>query len=110
VPLYLSVAGVQAEATPIPTPADTADPAVPAGLRMIAVVNNGAWQSALDVSYPETYRRLRRHVAEGVWQDLQLYQLDEQRALALADGQRATMQGQPVPDPGRTGTARNRRA
>jgi hypothetical protein len=100
-PLYLSVAGVQAEAIPLPVPPDTVDLAVPPGHRIIAVVNNGEWQSALDVSHPDTYQRLRRRVAEGVWQELHLYSLDEQRALALADGRRTTMQGQPVPDPGR---------
>jgi hypothetical protein len=100
-PLYLSVPGVQAEGTPMPVPPDTIDPSVPPGQRMIAVVNNGEWQSALDVSHPDTYHRLRKRVAEGVWSDLRLYSLDEQRALALADGRRTTMQGQPVPDPGR---------
>jgi hypothetical protein len=105
-PFYLSVAGVQAEATPMPVPPDSVDFAVPPGQRIIAVVNNGEWQSALDVSHPDTYHRLRRRVAEGVWRELHLYSLDEQRALALADGGRTTMQGQPVPDPGRAASLR----
>jgi hypothetical protein len=101
-PLYLSVAAVQAEATPIPIPPGPNNPTVPTGQRVVAVVNNGKWQSALDASYPDTYRRLGRRLAEGVWRELQLYTIDEQRAIALADGRRATMQGQPVPDPTRT--------
>ena len=100
-PLYLSVAAVQAEATPMPVPPEPLTPTVPPGQRVIAVVNNREWQSAIDVSYADTYRRLRRRLAEGVWNDLQLYTVEEQRAIALADGRRATMQGQPVPDPAR---------
>jgi hypothetical protein len=98
--LYLSVAPVQAEGETMDLPPDNVDPVLPAGRRMIAVVSNGEWQAALDVSHPDTYQRLRRRVADGTWQALQLYSLDEDRALALADGRRATMQGRPVPDPG----------
>lgn len=100
-PLYLSVPGVQAEGTRMPVPPEVIGPVVPPGQRVIAVVNNGAWQSALDVSHPDMYRRVWRQMEEGLWRELQLYSLDEQRALALADGRRVTMAGQPIPDPGR---------
>jgi hypothetical protein len=99
--LYLAVAPVQAEGEKVELPPDDADPVVPAGRRMIAVVSNGEWQAALDVSDPEAYRRLRRRVTDGTWQGMQLYSLDQDRALGLADGRRATMQGRPVPEPGR---------
>ena len=100
-PLYLAVAAVQAEGEPVPVPPEPNAPPVPAGRRLVAVVNNGTWQSAQDVSHPETYRRLHRRVDEGVWRDLQLYSVDAERVSAMADGRRATMAGQPIPDPAR---------
>lgn len=99
--LYLSVAAVQAEGDAIEQPPSGDPPAVAPGRRVIAVVENGAWQTALDVSHPDTYRRLHQRLADGIWRALRLYSLDETRALALADGRRATMEGRPVPDPGR---------
>jgi hypothetical protein len=97
--LYLAVAAVQAEGDPVDVAPDREAVGVSPGRRLIAVVNNGAWQSAIDVSHPDTYRRLQKRLGEGVWRELHLYSLDEDRALALVDGRRATMLGQPVPPP-----------
>lgn len=98
-PLYLSVAGVQAEGDPVQPAPCRDDVPLPAGRRLVAVVHNGEWQSALDVSHPDAYRRLQQRLQQGVWQGLQLFSLEEQQAVALADGRRATMLGQPVPAP-----------
>jgi hypothetical protein len=107
-PRYLAVSAVQREGTPVGTWTASAGgatppdhPAVPEGSCLVAVVNNGAWQSALDVTYPGYYARLRRRWEEGVWQAMSLYLVDEERAAKIEDGRRALMDGTPVRDPGR---------
>jgi hypothetical protein len=100
-PLYLAVGAVLAEGEPVPVPSDVSKLPMSPGRRLVAVVHNGEWQSALDVSHPASYERLRQRVTEGVWHGLRLYSLSAERALELADGRRVTMDGLPVPDPGR---------
>jgi len=103
-PRYLAVIPVQTEGRPVPAEAAAADggpPAVPEGSRLVAVVNNGEWQSALDVTYPDNYAALRKRCRDGVWKEMRLYLLDEERAAAIEDGRRILMNGQPVRDPGR---------
>jgi anti-sigma factor RsiW len=100
-PLYLAVRAVLAEGEPVPVPSDVSGLPMPPGRRLVAVVHNGEWQSALDVSHPASYEKLRQRIAEGVWQGLRLYSLAAERVLELADGRRVTMDGLPVPDPGR---------
>jgi hypothetical protein len=104
-----SVLAVQAEGRKLPPPAiDTADghrrpdsPLIPEGSRLVAVVNNGEWQSALDVTYPSVYQKIYRRYQEGVWSTMDLYLIDEHRADQIEDGRRVMMNGQPVQDPGR---------
>jgi hypothetical protein len=107
-PRYLAVAAVQHEGRPVGTwSAAAADaspparPAVPRGSCLVAVVNNGEWQSAIDVTYADYYARLRRRCGEGVWRALSLYLVDEERARQIEDGRRVLMDGTPVRDPGR---------
>jgi hypothetical protein len=76
-------------------------PEVPPGSCLVAVVNNGEWQSAVDVTYPDYYARIRRRCEEGVWRAMSLYLLEEERAAGLEDGRRYLMDGTPVRDPGR---------
>jgi hypothetical protein len=78
-----------------------APPQIPAGSRLVAVVNNGEWQSAVDVTYPAAYQTLCRRHQEGIWKAMDLYLIDERRAEQIEDGRRVTMNGQPVKDPGR---------
>jgi hypothetical protein len=76
-------------------------PKIPAGSRLVAVVNNGEWQSALDVTYPSVYQKVCRRYREGIWQAMDIYLIDERRANEIEDGRRVMMNGQPVQDPGR---------
>jgi hypothetical protein len=100
-PLYLAVGAVLAEGEPVPVPTDVSKLPMSPGRRLVAVVHNGEWQSALDVSHPASYDKLRQRIAEGVWHGLRLYSVAAERVLELADGRRVTMEGLPVPDPGR---------
>ncbi len=100
-PRYLAVAPVQAEGIPVALGA-THIPRVPLGQRLVAVVNNGSWQTALDVTFPENLERIVRRCGDGVWRDLKLYLLPEERATEIGDGRRATMAGDPVHEPVRT--------
>jgi hypothetical protein len=103
---YFSVLAVQAEGqrilldradgTQLPAP-----PRVPDGSRLVAVVNNGEWQSAVDVTYPAVYQKVGRRYQEGVWKAMDLYLIDERRAVQIEDARRVTMNGQPIKDPGR---------
>ena len=104
---YLAVAAVQREGQPLAplAPADTtapdAAPPVAPGNCLVAIVNNGEWQAAIDVTFPAFYERVLRRYREGVWKAMALYTLDAERALALEDGRRVLMNGQPVLDPRR---------
>lgn len=108
-PRYLAVTSVQQEGRPIDIGNDASvqdaapfdQPAVPSGTRLVAVVNNGEWQAAIDVTHPDFYARLRRRCDEGVWQAMSLYLVDEERAAQIEDGRRVLMNGKAVPDPGR---------
>src|SRR5258708_39844951 len=81
------------------TPPDP--PRIPEGNRLVAVVNNGEWQSALDVTFPTSYHSVYRRYREGTWKAMELFFIDEQRAAQIEDGRRVLMSGQPVQDPGR---------
>ena len=106
---HFAVLTVQAEGQKFTPPAiDRADgdgllvpPKVPAGSRLVAVVNNGEWQSALDVTHPSVYQKVYRRHQEGIWNKMDLYLIDERRADQIEDGRRVMMNGQPVQDPGR---------
>jgi hypothetical protein len=106
---HLAVLAVQAEGQKLShAVVDTADratqlpaPPVPRGNRLVAVVNNGEWQSAVDVTYPAAYQNIVRRYQEGIWKAMDLYLVDEHRAEQIEDGRRVTMSGQPVKDPGR---------
>jgi hypothetical protein len=103
---YLAVRAVQDEGTRIagPEPATVAPlpPDVPPGQVLVAVVDNGTWQQARDVSHRGAYDALYRRVAEGVWRRMSLYLIDAMRAAEIEDGRRTLMDGRPVPDPGRS--------
>lgn len=108
---YLAVVPVQAEGRPVlPAPGEASAslgswthlPAVPAGDRLVAVVNNGEWQAALDVTHPDAFARLSRRCRDGIWREMRLYLLGEERAVQLEDGRRVLMNGEPVKDPGPT--------
>jgi hypothetical protein len=99
-PRYLAVAPVRAEGVPVTLGTGTAHPLpAPPGKRLIAVVNNGSWQTALDVTFAENLERIMRRCRDGVWRDLALFLLPEERAAELGDGRRATMAGEPVQEP-----------
>jgi hypothetical protein len=101
---YLAVVTVQTEGRRIPPPAlDRPDlpPSIPVGSRLVAVVNNGEWQSALDVTFPAVYEKVHRRHQEGTWKAMDLYLIDARRADEIEDGRRVLMNGQPVKDPGR---------
>ena len=109
-PRYLAVVAVQAEGRRVfaegvnqPTDDVLAEaPQIPDGDRLVAVVNNGTWQSALDVTYPTTYAQVYRRYRDGTWKAMELFFVPEQRAAQIEDGRRVLMNGQPVRDPGRT--------
>jgi hypothetical protein len=86
----------EADGTQVPAP-----PRVPEGSRLVAVVNNGEWQSAVDVTYPDVYQKVSRRYLEGIWKAMELYLIDDLRAVQIEDARRVTMSGQPVKDPGR---------
>src|ERR1700750_3389709 len=68
-PRYLAVAPARAEGIPVTLGADEAATAqpfhVPSGQRLVAVVNNGSWQVALDVTFPENLKRIMRRRSDG---------------------------------------------
>lgn len=76
-----------------------AAPDVPAGSCLVAVVNNGEWQSAIDVTHPSFFDRVRSRYESGVWHEMALYLVDEQKAARIEDGRRILMNGLPVRDP-----------
>jgi hypothetical protein len=99
---YLAVGAVRREGQRLaPLAPGDAPPPVAPGLCLVAIVNNGEWQSAIDVTFPAFYERVLRRFREGVWKAMELYALDAERAAALEDGRRVLMNGQPVLDPGR---------
>src|SRR6266404_1034153 len=107
---YLAVVAVQAEGRrlvlqgAVDKPAHDVPPdppRIPDGNRLVAVVNNGEWQSALDVTFPTFYHSVYRRYREGTWKAMELFFIDEQRAAQIEDGRRVLMSGQPVQDPGR---------
>lgn len=101
---YLAVVPIQTEGTRVPfdTGGATGDrPSVPPGTRLVAVVNNGEWQSALDVTFPSAYETLRQRCRVGVWKEMQLYLISEERSYEIEDARRVLMNGQPVPEPSR---------
>ncbi len=98
-PRYLAAAPAQAEGIPVTLGADEAPFHIPSGQRLVAVVNNGSWQVALDVTFPENLKRIMRRRRDGVWQELALYLLPEERAAEISDGRRSTMAGEPVQEP-----------
>lgn len=98
---YLAVGTVQTEGRSIPRPAPDLPPPIPDGSRLVAVVNNGEWQSALDVTFPAVYEKVHRRHQEGIWTAMDLYLIDARRADEIEDGRRVLMNGQPVKDPGR---------
>jgi hypothetical protein len=104
-PRYLAAAPAQAEGIPVVLKAGDAASigsfCVPPGQRLVAVVNNGSWQVALDVTFPENLERITRRCRDGVWQELALYLMPEERVAEISDGRRSTMEGEPVPEPAR---------
>lgn len=107
---YLAVVPVQTEGRRVPLAAGTVPPSeesddfppeIPPGTRLVAVVNNGEWQTAMDVTHRDAFERLLRRCRNGVWREMQLYLLDEERAAQIEDGRRVLMNGEPVKDPGR---------
>jgi hypothetical protein len=105
---YLAVTAVQQQGRKISHPdAGRSDdgrsdpPTVPDGRRLVAVVNNGEWQAAIDVTFPTFYERVHRRFREGVWKELDLYLIDAERVAEIEDGRRVLMNGQPVQDPGK---------
>jgi hypothetical protein len=102
-PRYLAVAQVRAEGTSVTLGASDSETAlslgVPPGQRLVAVVSNGSWQTALDVTFPQNLERIMRRRRDGIWRELALYLLPEERAAEIADGRRATMTGEPVHEP-----------
>lgn len=82
--------------------ADAADrPSIPPGKRLVAVVNNGQWQLAIDVTFGSAYENLCGRCRAGVWKEMRLYIIGEERAHALEDARRVLMNGEPVPEPNR---------
>ena len=57
---YLAVAAVRKEGRRIAGDGTAQPPAVAQGERLIAIVNNGEWQSAIDVTFPVFYDRIYR--------------------------------------------------
>jgi len=81
---------------------EIAAPAVESGSRLIAVVNNGAWQAAIDVTHPSFFERIRGRYMDGTWHEMALYAINENRAAQIEDGRRILMNGMPVRDPAST--------
>lgn len=98
---YFAVMAVQDEGQELTGPAPASRPAVPAGARLVAIVDNGEWQVARDVTDPDAYRTLYRRHDEGLWKRMRLFLIDDARAAALEDGRRVLMDGRPISDPGR---------
>ena len=96
-PRLFSVTGIEREGRRLPG----LSPETPAGQRLVALVNNGEWQSAVDVTHEASYRQVLSRYHDGTWKELALYLIDEERADELEDGRRFLMNGQPVRDPGR---------
>lgn len=103
---HLHVVTVQSEGQKLAswTAADRATaplalPDIPTGSCLIAVVNNGQWQAAIDVTHPSFFERLRDRYRDGVWREMALYLIDEKRAAQIEDGRRILMNGMPVRDP-----------
>lgn len=57
--------------------AQETQPSTPAGNRLIAIINNGLWQLAPDVSSPGDYNELYRAYSAGAYLDMILYLLPE---------------------------------
>src|SRR6202022_5105427 len=99
-----AVLAVQAEGQKLSHPAiDRADgdglpdpTKIPAGSRLVAVVNNGEWQSALDVTYPSVYQKVYRRYQEGTWNTMDIYFIDDRRAIQIEEGRGWLIKGKQV--------------
>src|SRR5258706_13865511 len=96
---HFAVLAVQAEGQKLShPPIDRADgdgladpPKIPAGSRLVAVVNNGEWQSALDVTYPSVYQKVYRRYQERSWNTMEIFLIDERPGHQIEGGRPGMM-------------------
>ncbi len=73
------------------------------GERLVAIIDNGEYQLAEDVTAPEALKRLHSDVARKVWTNISLYvvEKDDMEKGNLTGGCRFNMDDTPVRDPGK---------
>lgn len=57
---------------------DMDQPSIPFGMRLVGIVSNGAWETALDLTNRRDYSRVSDEVMHGKWRDCELHLLEEE--------------------------------
>lgn len=60
-------------------------PSIPFGERLIAVLSNGVWQTAPDVTRDFEYKHFYDSYAQGYWLAMHLYRLEESKVALCPD-------------------------
>lgn len=60
-------------------------PITPPNNRLVAVLNNGVWQVAPDVTRDSEYKHFFDSYAQGNWLAMQLYRLEESKVALCPD-------------------------
>ncbi len=60
-------------------------PLIPSGKRLIAVMNNGLYKIAPDVTRPSEYKEFYDCYAKGIWIAMHLYLLEENEVTKCPD-------------------------
>lgn len=74
---YLGVRAVEAKGQKIQGHLSEKQPIVPNGKRLIAILQNGVWKIAPDVTHPAEYAELYKSYSQGNFLGGELYLLDE---------------------------------
>ena len=82
---YLGVTAVQRNGQPVQLYTGSTQPTVPQGKRLIAIMDNGVWKIAPDVTRPSEYAEFHRNYSQGNWLAMKLYLLDESKVAECPD-------------------------
>ncbi len=65
--------------------AQKSKPLTPSNSRLVAILNNGVWQTAPDVTRDSEYKYFYDSYAQGNWLAMQLYRLEESKVALCPD-------------------------
>ncbi len=80
---YLGVRAVERLGKPVYS--HSSRPEIPSGQRLIAVMDNGLYKIAPDVTRPSEYKEFYDCYAQGQWIEMHLYLLEEDKVAQCPD-------------------------